>query len=210
MAGKSLVVLLTGLIVVLAGQDWAIAHEGENHDPGITVDPGSEQQPLPLDIVGNFELIDHSGNTVSHTSYYPDMLLVFFGYTSCKNMCSISLNRIGDALTLLGDEIPGLTPLVITVDPERDTPERLKNALAEHHPALIGLTGSPEQLADAYRNFKQKPVNIGEDWQDDEVISHSSYIYLLDQTGSLKTLFPPILNPDSMAKIIRKYLDNPV
>ena len=189
---------------------------GDSGDSGITVEPEHIQSnqsqsvtTFPLKIIGgNFALIDHHGQQVTNESYPGQHLLVFFGYINCKSMCSISLARIGQALTLLGDSVNQLTPLVITVDPERDTPEAMKAALYKFHPRLIGLTGEPDKLQTAYQNYKQKPTLIGKDSDYGDVISHSSYIYLIDKNGDFATLFPPILNPQSMAKIIRKYIDD--
>ncbi len=201
----------TGLILVAMwlGTSMAWTHGTQTHkDPGVTVEPdtGSFENPLPLDIRGEFELIDHDGYPVSNQSYSGKYMLVFFGYTNCQNMCSISLSRIGKALEFLGDSVHDLAPLIITVDPERDTPEVMKTELPKYHPSLIGLTGNAGQLETVYTNFSQSPKNAGMDWNDRPIISHSSYIYLFNGQGELETLFPPILNPQSMADIIRKYI----
>jgi protein SCO1/2 len=121
-------------------------------------------------------------------------------------MCSLTLGRIGKALELLGDDVNRLSPLIITVDPARDTSESLGPALQKYHPSLIGLTGTNIQLQQAYKMYKQKPIAVEDDWQGDPVISHSSYIYLMDPQGNFQTLFPPILNAESMAKIMQKYI----
>lgn len=186
------------------------AHSEETHDSRVTVTPNSEssESSFPLQVGGNFELIDHHGNPVSNNDYQGKHMLVFFGYASCKNMCSISLTRIGKTLELLGDSADKLAPLIITVDPDRDTPEVMKSVLAKYHPNLIGLTGEPNQLSDAYASYKQTPTSAGNDWDDDPIISHSSYIYLMNEAGEFTTLFPPVLNPQSMADIIRKYVDD--
>ncbi len=201
----------TGLVLAAMwlGTSMAWAHGTETHeDPGITVGPDttSFENPLPLDIRGEFELIDHDGHPVSNQSYSGKYMLVFFGYTNCQNMCSISLSRIGKALEFLGDSVHELAPLIITVDPERDTPEVMRAELPKYHPSLIGLTGNAGQLETAYTNFDQSPESAGKDWNNHPIISHSSYIYLFNGQGELATLFPPILNPQSMADIIRKYI----
>ena len=197
------VVLATGAVSPVV-----IAHEGENHDDGVTVSAGPETQSdkLPIEVGGEFELVDHNGNPVSHQSYSGKHMLVFFGYTQCKNMCSLTLTRVGKAMEILGDAVDDLHPVVITVDPERDTPEVLKAELSKYHPSLVGHTGTPEQLQRAYDNFNQVPESAGTDWNDDPIVSHSSYIFLMGPDGEFVTLFPPILNPESMADIIDKYL----
>ena len=182
------------------------AHNDEDHS-GIKVDPGtSAAAPIPLDVGGPFQLINQDGQLVTNETYLGKHMLVFFGYASCKNMCSITLSRIGQALDLVPN-IDALVPLVITVDPERDTPDVLKTELAKYNHSLIGLTGDHQQLKQAYLSYNQKPSSAGKDWDEDEIISHSSFIYLIGPDGKFETLFPPILNPDSMAAIINKYID---
>ena len=181
--------------------------DDQSLDPGISVEIGQSESvgAFPLKVGGDFELIDHHGKLVTNETYKGRHMLVFFGYVNCKNMCSISLARIGKALELLGDSVNKLTPLVITVDPDRDTPEVMKLALNKFHPNFIGLTGKPDKLQAVYKNYKQKPTEIGNDGNNDPIISHSSYIYLMDKNGEFATLFPPALNPGRMADIMRKY-----
>ena len=204
MSVKSVVGIL-GFTCFTAGV--ALGHNGENHGQGISVQPTSVTAPeIPLEFGGGFELVNHHGETVTDRSYAGKHMLVFFGYASCKNMCSITLTRIGKALELIGEDVNRLSPVVITVDPERDTPEAMRNDLAKYHSQLIGHTGNPEQLQAAYDAFSQQPQSAGTDWNNDPIISHSSYIFLMDADGDFVTLFPPILNPQSMADIISKHL----
>ena len=185
----------------------ALGHNGENHDDGVSVQSSEVAAPdLPLEFGGGFELVNHHGETVTDRSYSGKHMLVFFGYASCKNMCSITLTRIGKALELLGEDITRLSPVVITVDPERDTPEAMREDLSKYHPGLIGHTGNPDQLKTAYDAYGQQPRSAGSDWNNEPIISHSSYIFLMDADGEFVTLFPPILNPQSMADIISKHL----
>ena len=186
----------------------AHAHNNEKHvNDGVeTSTDTTSNQDLPIDVGGAFELEDHDGNPVSNRDFSGKHMLVFFGCTQCKNMCSLSLTRIGGALALLGDESENLSALMITVDPEQDTPQVLATELKKYHSSLIGLTGTPEQLAKAYKAYKQKPAQLEKDWQGDAVVSHQSYIYLMDRMGKLQTFFPPILNSESMARIMRKYI----
>jgi len=200
---------IPGLFLLLS-ISTAWAHGTENHDAssdGVEVVVTEAKQVLPIQVDANFELIDHHRNLVTNQSYQGKHMLVFFGYANCKVMCSFTLTRIGNALNIVGDSLDKLRPLVITVDPERDTPEVMKTELIKYHPNIIGLTGNETQLARVYKGFNQSPKSKGLDWEGDPLISHTSYIYMLDKNGNLETFFPPILNPQSMAKIILKYLD---
>jgi protein SCO1/2 len=95
-------------------------------------------------IGGYFELTDHLGTQVTSKTYRGRYLLVFFGFTHCRQICPAVLNRNSEALELLGSHADRIMPLYITVDPERDTPAVLADFLTERHPRYIGLTGTPE------------------------------------------------------------------
>jgi len=190
-------------------------HQGENHDnAGVSVESIATDTkiapPLPISVGGPFSLIDHNGTPVTEETFSGQYLLVFFGYTNCQIMCSTSLARISAALELVGEEHPGileqLSTLIVTVDPQHDTPEVLKKSLAEIHPALIGLTGTSEDLNNMYQNYKQLPAELKATVNGKSVVSHTSFFHLMSPEGELKTLFPPILNVESMANILKKYI----
>jgi len=206
------------LALALIAPSIVIAHGTESHDDAGITTPITDTQPntqsaLPDDIAnigGPFALTNHLGKAVTEQTYAGKHMLVFFGYSNCQIMCSISLKRIGDALTLLEADtsapLSKLNPLVITVDPKNDTPARLRESLASYHPALTGLTGTLEQLRPVYKAYKQKPSILDMELNDSAIVSHSSYFYLMDQNGKLQTLFPPVLSAESMATLIKKYL----
>jgi protein SCO1/2 len=191
-----------------------LGHSAEMHNnPGIkldssTVDP-SKSLP-PIDVGGPFSLIDHHGKSVTEQSYAGKHLLVFFGYTNCQIMCPISLSRIGQALEMLAtddvDAYNNLVPMIVTVDPANDTPAQLKKSLASYHHSLIGHTGSATQLKQMYQAYKQSPALIDGQLNEKDIVNHTSFFYLMGAEGELKTLFPPILNPESMAGILKSYI----
>lgn len=203
-----------------ASSSVVFAHNGETHD-----DPAAElgdevlgklpDAPATLpesiaNIGGPFSLVNHLGEQVTDQTYSGKHMLVFFGYSNCQIMCSLSLKRIADTLTILQEaETAALTqlhPLVITVDPENDTPARLHESLASYHPALTGLTGSLEQLKPVYKAYGQKPSVLDTKLNESAIVSHSSYFYLMGPDGKLQTFFPPILSAERMADAIQKYL----
>ncbi len=106
------------------------------------------------DIGGPFSLIDHEGRPVTQEYFKGHFMLVYFGYTFCPDVCPTALTEMGGALDILGDAGASVTPVFITVDPERDRPEPLKEYLAFFHPRLVGLTGTPEQVAAAAKAYK--------------------------------------------------------
>ena len=158
-------------------------------------------------IGGPFELVDHTGKTVTEESFGERHLLVYFGYAWCPDVCPTELIVMGDAmdeLGALGDEVQ---PLFITVDPERDTVDALADYVPSFHPRLVGLTGSEEQIraaAQAYRVY----YRLNEADEDgDYLVDHTSYVYFMDPDGDYLTHFVFGQGPEKMAEVIRKHLD---
>jgi len=155
---------------------------------------------------GDFDLIDHNGN--KRTSKNPDgyFQMIFFGYANCKAICSVALPRMAAAVDILKDEDIKVTPLLITVDPERDTVENMKEALAYHHKDMVGLTGSEEALDVAYEAFNVQKSLVYEHPEEGPIYAHGSFIYLIGPDGDFKTLMPPILSPERMAEVAKGYI----
>lgn len=154
------------------------------------------------DIGGPFALTDHHGNGVTDQDMRGKLMLVAFGYTSCPDVCQMMLHTISQALDGLGDQAAGLEPVFITIDPERDTPKVLAGHLSNFHPAIRGLTGSPEavaQAAQAYRVFYEKAEG-GE--PGNYLMDHSSYIYLMDRKGDYLAHFRHHASPEEMTQAI--------
>ena len=204
----------------LFAPNWAFAHAGENHDDdGITVsvddqeDIQNTENILPEELAnigGAFSLVNHLGEPVTDQTYAGKHMLVFFGYSNCQVMCPISFKRIADALTILEDDqnepLTKLNTLVITVDPKNDSPAHLRESLASYHPAMTGLTGTLDQLKPVYKAYKQKPSILEETFNDKEIVTHTSYFYLMGPDGKLQTFFPPVLSSESMANVLKRYL----
>ncbi|MGZ8345889.1 MAG: SCO family protein [Allosphingosinicella sp.] len=120
----------------------------------------SDRAPPPLDgatMGGDFTLTDQNGRRVSEANFAGKYRLVYFGYAYCPDICPVDLQTIGAGLRQFETENPSLGPRVqpifITVDPARDTPETLRTYVANFHPRLIGLTGSPEEIARVARAY---------------------------------------------------------
>lgn len=156
---------------------------------------------------GDFRLLDGQGH--ARTAKDPDgrPQLLFFGYANCQAICSVALPRMAAAIDALEREGIIATPVLITVDPARDTVATLEPALRKHHPRFVGLTGSDAALTAAYRAFQveRKVVFTHPDYGD--VYAHGSYIFLLAADGTFLTLLPPVLGPDRIAEVARGYLE---
>lgn len=198
--------LLSALLAVVAGP--ALAHDNHEHAEPAQELPAeaAPAEPFPIDISGDFALIDHSGKAVTDEDFRGRFMLVFFGYAQCDSICPVGLKRMTEALDLLGDPGAQVQPVLITVDPENDTPEALAAHLPSIHPRLVGLTGEPAAVDAAMRSYKVSAKPVGQSWKGTPVISHGSYIYLMGPDGALLSVLPPVLSAEAMAGIIARYL----
>lgn len=164
-------------------------------------------QQLTDDLGGAFSLIDQTG--AERTEVDPDgqHQLVFFGYANCQEICSAVFPTMASIVDMITAEGGALRPVLITVDPVRDTVETMGEALQVHHPDFIGLTGSEDALQVAYDAYSVEFEELFVDPFYGTVFSHGSFIYLLDAEGEVLTLLPPVLGPEMMAQIISGYLE---
>jgi cytochrome oxidase Cu insertion factor (SCO1/SenC/PrrC family) len=155
---------------------------------------------------GPFALTDHTGKPRTDADFRGKLLLVYFGFTRCPDICPADLQNIGLALDKLGPTGETVQPLFITVDPERDTPAHLADYVTMFHPRLIGLTGdaaSIRKAADAYKVYYAKVANeAGTDY----TVDHTAFSYLIGADGRYLGFFPPSTEADRMAETISRQL----
>lgn len=153
---------------------------------------------------GPFTLVDSQGHTRSDNSFRGRYLLIFFGYTGCADVCPQTLTEMSEALDRIDPDARRIQPLFITVDPEHDTPQRLKRYTQNFSPNLIGLTGTAEQLGAVERRFHVvvEPDNSG-GTQD---LDHSAVIYLLGPDGSFIAPIPADADRTALQVALRRYL----
>ena len=158
-----------------------------------------------------FSLIDHKGRAVTDLDYRGKLMLVYFGYTSCPDICPTGLYKIGQALDALGEDAARVQPLFITMDPGRDTVEAMANYVGRFHPNLIGLTGSPEQVkvaAKSYRVYYAKAYPEGsEEGANDYLLDHMTLTYLMGPDGGLLEILPHSTPVDQLVGKIRRHLE---
>jgi len=142
-----------------------------------------------LEIGGPFTLTNHLGETVTQDTYADHYKLIYFGFTYCPAICPTELQKVSRVTTALEKNNPEIAakfqPLFITIDPERDTVQVMKDYVSLFHPKLIGLTGTQPQIdfiSKAYRIFARK---VDDPAQNDYTMDHSSYLYLMSPEGSL-------------------------
>jgi protein SCO1/2 len=156
-------------------------------------------------IGGPFHLVDQNGKPVSDADLKGKWQLVFFGYTHCPDTCPTALNEISLALDQLGTKRDEVEVVFITVDPERDTPDVLKSYVQSFDASIIALTGSPEAVAQAAKDYrvyyaKHSRPDGGYD------MDHSAVIYIMDPQGRFTATFTPDATADAMAERLQKLL----
>jgi len=174
MMSKKLAITLAACVVVGgAGATFAMSQFG-----GGDIESCSAGAVAGGDIGGSFELLDKDGNLVTDTDIITEPTLVYFGFTFCPDFCPMDMTRNSQAVDLLAEEGISATPLFISIDPERDTPEIVGDYAFNFHDKAIGLTGSAEQVdaaSKAYRTFYQKDDSGDPDYY---LMQHTTLTYL--------------------------------
>jgi protein SCO1 len=162
--------------------------------------------PAGMTIGGGFELVAESGRPVSEADFRGEWLLIYFGYTYCPDVCPTELGAAAAAVDLLGPQGDRVVPVLITIDPERDTPAHLADYVARFHPRLRGLTGTNEQIAAVARRYRVYFARTRSDNTTDYLMDHSSFLYLVAPDGRVRALFRPQTAPEAIATTIAAHL----
>jgi protein SCO1/2 len=155
----------------------------------------------------NFTLVNQNGEKTALSEFRGKIVLIDFGYTQCPDICPVILSKLSDVMHELGNQDENVQVMFITVDPERDTVERLRDYMPYFDTNFLGLTGSPEDIdkvAKSYHIFYDKEYK---DTKDDYLMSHTSSLYLIDQRGHLLLIYPnDRLDPKLIVQDIKKLL----
>lgn len=160
-------------------------------------------------IGGPFALTDQQGRRRTDADFRGRLMLVYFGFTACADVCPGDLQQIAAALQQLGPAGEAVQPIFITLDPVHDTPARLAQYVPHFHPRLLGLTGTAreiDQVASAYRVYYRtvaRPRRAG------DAVDHSAFIYLMDREGKYLGFFPPGTPAARLRQVIQPYLGTP-
>jgi protein SCO1/2 len=166
---------------------------------------GGNVAVAPSAIGGPFRLVDQEGRAVTEADFKGKPFLVFFGFTHCPDICPTALFEMSETLRRLGSDADKMSALFISVDPERDTPQKLKDYLQSFHPRISALTGTQAEIdavTKAYKAYaKRVPLDGGEYTMD-----HSAIVYLMDRDGRFVAPFNLKRPADETAKDLRRYL----
>jgi protein SCO1 len=160
--------------------------------------------PTAAAVGGPFRLTDQAGRTVSDRDLAGRPFLVFFGFTHCPEVCPTTLFEVSEVLRALGPDADKIGALFVTVDPERDTPDKLKDYLSSFDPHLRGLTGDPAAVAAATKAYRVYVRKVPQ--EDGYTIDHTAIVYLMDKNGRFVAPFNLKRGAADAAAELRKYL----
>jgi len=146
------------------------------------------------------------GEPVSLSDFEGQVVLLYFGYSYCPDVCPIHLTLISAALDRMGRRGDEIQPLFVTVDPARDTPEAMAGYVTHFAPGLIGLTGNEDDIQRMTQRYAAARQIEGDPSDDFYTVNHSSVIYVINREGQIIDLLSPDLTPDQMAEQLRRYL----
>ncbi len=163
------------------------------------------EKTRPSSVGGPFELVSQDGKTVTDKDYLGKPLLVFFGFTHCPDICPTTLFEVSEVLNRLGPDAEKVSAIFVTVDPERDTPEKLKLYLSSFHPRISALSGSEAQIEAIKKVYyvyaKRVPLEGG-----GYTMDHTSVVYLMDRQGKFVAPFNLKRDADAAAAELRRRL----
>ncbi|QFT58288.1 SCO1/SenC family protein [Sulfitobacter sp. THAF37] len=159
------------------------------------------------EIGGPFELVNARGETVTDKDVVTEPTLIYFGYTFCPDVCPLDVDRNAQAVEILEDRGKMVTPVFISIDPARDTPDVVGEFAEAMHPRMIGLTGSDTQVkqaSQAYRTYyKAHPPEDGT-----YLVDHSTFSYLVMPDAGFVDYFRRELRPEELADKVQCFVDN--
>ena len=142
-------------------------------------------QPAP-----DFDLNAANGQTISLSDYKGKLVMLYFGYTFCPDVCPTSISKLAETMDILGKQADDVQVIMISVDPERDTPEMLSEYMSFFHPNFIGVTGTPDEIAEVatlygiYYQAHEGTQATG------YLVDHTASVMVIDQNGYLKLVYP--------------------
>ncbi len=154
---------------------------------------------------GESGLFDHRGQPITERDFAPEFRLVYFGYTHCPDACPLALQVMSDAIDGLGRLGERITPVFISVDPERDTPKVLKDYIEMFHPRMLAVTGGAQAIAEIAKRYRVTYAKAPGASEQSYAIDHSTAIYLTDAEGRVLGRFPHEIAPRALGgRIVEK------
>ena len=198
LSGLIIILCLAGAIYVGNLRSQVDKKTTQHNEPSFIVSAG-----VPLG--GGFELTSHLGKKVKDEDFRGKLMLLYFGYTFCPDLCPSELTGITKALNLLGEKVKEVQPIFITIDPQRDTQEVLKNYVELFHPQFLGLYGNESELKTVTENYKVYAAKTEDKGGDNYLMDHSTFTYLIGRDGKIISMFRLGTPSSVMAEEIKKH-----
>ena len=154
----------------------------------------------------DFRLTDHNGQVRTLADFRGKVVAIFFGYTHCPDVCPTTLSDFAAALQQLGPAADRVQVIFVTVDPERDTPDLLKQYVPAFNPHFLGMTADAETLKQLAKEYKVVYQKTSVKAADDYLIDHSAGTYVYDPKGNIRLLMPYGSSPEAIARDLKTLL----
>lgn len=194
----------TVLAAAIAAVPFALSGCGKASDGPLAFEAGNDISGT--DLGSGLDMTDTAGRHRTLADFKGKVLLVFFGYTQCPDVCPTSMAMAAQAMQLLGAKAHDVQVIFITVDPERDTPKILSTYVQAFDPAFMGLTGTADQLSRTARSFRASYSKEPGPTPQQYAMNHSSAFYLMDRKGQARGLINANTTPQAMAHDIQLLL----
>ena len=201
---RTVSVTAASVVVLGIGATWYLTQQAH-------ADPFGECRTTAVagapEIGGPFELVNGQGETVTEADVITEPTLIYFGYTFCPDVCPLDTVRNAEAVDVLAERGQSVTPVFITIDPERDTPEVIGDYVELMHERMIGLTGSPEQVkaaSSAYKTFYRKQPGDPEFY----LVDHSTFSYFVLPEHGFVEFFRRDATPEQVADVAQCFIEN--
>lgn len=158
---------------------------------------------------GAWTLTGPDGAVVTERTWRGEVELLYFGYRFCPDICPTELQTIAEALDLLGPDAARVRPLFITLDPERDSGPALRAYTEQFHSRIVGLTGTPDQIAAVARAYRVAYAKVPAAGGGDYAVDHSTAVYLIDPEGRAAAVLGAEISAAALAAAIRTLLPKP-
>ena len=195
--------------VVIAALAAGLVFGGMMRDDGdARLDSDTTTQLERYEIGGEFELTDQRGERTRLSDLSGNAVMMFFGYTFCPDVCPATLSTMREVKTALSEEDAArFTGVLISVDPARDTPERLGQYVEFFDPAFVGLTGNEDELEDIARRYGAQYMIPDGQPEDGYLVNHSTIGYLIDPAGHVRALYYGDEPVEAIAANVREVLE---
>jgi protein SCO1/2 len=161
-----------------------------------------------LTLGGDFALTNQNGKRTRLQDFRGRVVVLFFGYTYCPDICPVTLVKIALVRRGLGRQAKKLQPVYVTLDPERDTPARLKAYLDNFEGKIVGLTGTAAEVAQATRLYRVRYEREEGKSATEYLVSHTAYVYVVDRRGKLRYVFPPDVEDALLAEAAQRLVND--